>query len=80
MSKESDQLIEETLTAWRPRAPDGGLRGHPAWHDLDPADRVKAYQETVRLRQLEAALDPDGLSSTGHAVLRRILEPGADEG
>lgn len=66
------ELIEQVVSAWRPRDADGGVRAHPAWHDLDPADRVEAFDETLRQRALEAALDPQGLSTTAHAVLRRI--------
>lgn len=72
MTREELDLLEEALGAWRPRDLDGAVRGHPAWHDLDDAARRRAYAETTRLRALEAAIDPDGLSSTGHAVLRRI--------
>ncbi len=73
MSAERDRLLEEATTAWRPRDRDGHIRGHPAWHDLDPDDRERLHLETTRQRALEAALDPDGLSATGHAVLDRIL-------
>jgi hypothetical protein len=65
-------LIEQVAGAWRPRERDGGLRWHPAWSDLDEAGRREAFEVTGRLRALEAALDPRGLSTTGHAVLRRI--------
>ena len=73
MIDDRDRLIEEALTAWRPRTPDGGLRGHPAWHDLDASGREEVFEATGRLRELEAALDPRGLSSTGRAVMERIL-------
>ena len=43
-----------------------------AWHDLAPEDRVTAARETMVLRQMEAALDPDGLSTTARSVLARI--------
>jgi len=65
-------LIEQVTSAWRPRDRDGAIQGHPAWHDLDESDRMAAYEATVLLRQMEAALDPQGLSSTGHVILRRI--------
>lgn len=72
MTREELDLLEEALGAWRPRDRAGRVRGHPAWHDLDAAGRRRAYEETARLRTMEAALDPDGLSSTGRAVLDRI--------
>jgi len=65
-------LIEQVISAWRPRDRDGVIRGHPAWHDLNDADRQAAYEATLRARQIEAALDSRGLSSTGKMVLQRI--------
>lgn len=72
MTREQEELLEQVVGAWRPRDRDGGARAHPAWHDLDEAGRQQAYQETVRQRALEAALDPQGLSTTAKAVLARI--------
>ena len=69
---ERDALIESASTAWRPRDPRGELRGHPAWHDLDPSGRELLFETTRMLRELEAALDPEGLSTTARAVLARI--------
>ena len=65
-------LIEQVISAWRPRDRDGVIRGHPARHDLEDADKQAAYEATLKARRIEAALDPRGLSSTGNAVLRRI--------
>ena len=67
-----DLLIEAATAAWRPRDRDGRPRAHPAWHDLDADGRVAAFEATRRLRALEAALDPGGLSTTAHAVLARL--------
>ena len=64
-------LVEQVAGAWRPRA-DDELQYHKAWHDLDPTARVRAYHLARALRPLEAALDPEGLSSTARAVLARI--------
>ncbi len=66
-------LIEAVTTAWRPQSPSGELRPHPAWSDLDPAGRLEAYEATRALRRLEAARDPEGLTSTARAVLVRLL-------
>ena len=66
-----DELILQVAGADRPRATDE-LRYHPAWHDLDAAGRARAYELARSLRRLEAALDPEGLSTTARAVLRRI--------
>ena len=65
-------LVEQAAGAWRPRGPGGRLLDHPAWHDLDEAGRLEAFEVAIRLRRLEAALDAQGLSSTGRAVLARI--------
>lgn len=34
------ELLEQVTSAWRPRDPDGSIRGHPAWFDLDEAGRI----------------------------------------
>lgn len=65
-------LLERAASAWRPRRPGGGAGSHPAWHDLDDAGRREAFELARLSRQLEAAIDPRGLSSTGRAVLARI--------
>ena len=65
-------LIEAATTAWRPRSPSGELRPHPAWSDLDPGGRLEAYEAARALRRLEAARDPEGLTSTARAVLARL--------
>ena len=68
-----DELVEEAAGAWRARDPrDGRLRAHPAWADLDAAGRQEAWAAAEKLRRLEAAADPEGLSSAARAVLRRI--------
>ncbi|MCC6552109.1 MAG: hypothetical protein IT372_03680 [Polyangiaceae bacterium] len=67
-----ERLIEAAAGAYRDRDPHGAIRSHPAWHDLDDAGREEAFELARRLRAMEAALDPDGLSSTARAVLARI--------
>jgi hypothetical protein len=52
------------------------VRSHPAWHDLDAEGRVEAHDRAATSRALEAALDPQGLSSTARAVLARIRNAG----
>jgi hypothetical protein len=64
-------VIEEVAGAHRPASRDE-LRYHPAWHDLDADARRRAYELAHALRPLEAALDPDGLSTTARAVLAKI--------
>jgi hypothetical protein len=69
---EVELLVEQVVSAWRPPGPGGGVRSHPAWHDLDAGGRREAFEATKAARLLEAALDPEGLSSTGRAVMDRI--------
>ena len=47
---------------------------HPAWADLDPDARREAFEDALVMRVLEAALDPDGLSTTVRAVAARLAE------
>lgn len=65
-------LVEEATNAWRPLDRNGIVRALHAWHDLDEQGRQEAFAATARARSLEAALDPDGLSTTAHAVLARV--------
>lgn len=66
-----EELIEEVAGAHRPASRDV-LRYHPAWHDLDDAGRVRAFELAKAMRTLEAAIDPEGLSMTARAVLAKI--------
>ncbi len=70
--QEKDALIEATAGAHREVAPDGTIRWAPAWWDLDDDGRAKAAALATQLRKLEAAMDPDGLSTTARLVLARI--------
>ena len=67
----SETLIEQVVSAARERIR-GQIRAAPAWHDLDAAGRIEAFEQTRISRSLEAALDDDGLSTTGHRVLELI--------
>lgn len=67
-----ESLVEAAVTAWRPRGASGTVQPHPAWADLDAAGRREAYEATLRARTLEAALDADGVTTTGRAVLARV--------
>ncbi|MCB9535700.1 MAG: hypothetical protein H6704_05480 [Myxococcales bacterium] len=72
MSDERDALIEAAAAAYRERDANGRVLDAPAWHDLDEAGRAEAHHRARVMRRLEAALDPEGLSSTARAVLARI--------
>ena len=70
---EEELLVEQVAGAHRAPTPAfGDLAYHPAWHDLRPAARERAFERGLALRVAEAALDPDGLSTTARAVLARI--------
>jgi hypothetical protein len=69
--KDDDNLVEQVASAHRP-TPRDALRYHPAWHDLGSDGRARAFELAKALRAVEAALDPDGLSTTARAVLARI--------
>jgi hypothetical protein len=71
-SPDDELLVEAAATAWRPHDPRGGVAFHPAWHDLDAAGRAEVFEVARRLRAVEAAIDPQGLSTTAKAVLARI--------
>lgn len=72
MTRDEELLLEQVTSAHRERGVDGAIRSHPAWHDLDDEGRREAFEATVALRQMEAALDPQGQSSTVRALLARI--------
>ena len=72
---DEEALVEAAAGAYRPRDPRTGAVGdHPAWRDLGAGGRARAFEVAVEWRDLEAALDADGLSTTGRAVLARILK------
>lgn len=74
--KDRETLVEAAASAFRGRDAHGRVLSHPAWHDLDEAGRAEAFELAAKLRRLEAALDPAGLSTTAHAVLARIRAAG----
>lgn len=65
-------LIEQATTAFRPRDADGAAQPHPAFRDLDAAGRIELHASIEMLRRFEAALDPQGLSTTARVVMARI--------
>ncbi len=69
--RDESLLIEEAAGAFRPRDP-RGVGVLPAWHDLSPEGREAAFELGTRMRVIEAALDPRGLSTTARVVLARI--------
>lgn len=76
MTRGEANLVERVVSAHRERGPSGRILPAAAWRDLPAALRVAAAEEAELQRALEAALDPDGLSTTARAVLALI--EGAD--
>jgi hypothetical protein len=74
--EDREALVEQAAAAFRARDPHGRVLAHPAFYDLDEAGRAEAFALATRLRALEAALDPEGLSTTARAVLARIQRGG----
>lgn len=71
--EEEELLVEQVAGAHRtPPKAFGELAFHPAWHDLPVAARERAFERGLALRVAEAALDPEGLSTTARAVLARL--------
>lgn len=72
MSDRRELLVEAAVSAHRPARSDGQVPFHPAFLDLDAKGRVEVYEATMLARRIEAALHPEGLSTTALAVLKRI--------
>ncbi len=72
MTAEEALLVEQVTSAHRERGGDGSIHAHRAWFDLDETGRLAAFDATVELRRLEAALHPRGESATVAAVLARL--------
>lgn len=71
--EEEELLVEQVAGAHRtPPKAFAELAFHPAWHDLPAAARERAFERSLALRVAEAALDPEGLSTTARAVLARL--------
>jgi hypothetical protein len=69
---DDESLMEQLTSAHRERSQHGEVQFSRTFHDLAPELRQDAFERTRVLRQLEAALDAQGLSSTARAVLERI--------
>ena len=69
---DTELLIEQAVSAWRPVSPGRGFLPHPAWCDLPPADREAAFEATLVARAIESAVDLEGCSGTVRAVMGRM--------
>ncbi len=72
MTEEQEVQLEAATTAFRERDVSVRIQPSPAWWDLSPEDREHLFERQMEVRLVEAALDPDGLSSTARAVLGRF--------
>ncbi len=72
MDAEREQLIEQALSAHRARDPRASVVESSAFYDLDARGRRDVFEQVLTLRRLEAALDPEGMSTTVRAVLRLL--------
>ena len=72
MTREEELLVEKAISSYRRRDQGGAVQVSPAWADLSPENRRIAFDEALKLRKMEAALDERGRSSTVRAVLERI--------
>ena len=65
-------LIEEAVSAFRERNAWGRILPSPSWLDLTAEDRDALFARQLESRLIERTLDPNGLSSTARAVLKRL--------
>jgi hypothetical protein len=66
------KLVSAASSAHRGRDAEGRLIPDASWMDLDEDGRREAFEATLKLRRVEAALDAEGLSSTAKSVLQKI--------
>lgn len=74
IERDEDTMVEEAVGAWRPENPDGSIRFHPSWLDLAADARERVFEETLKSRRLEAAMN--GTTSTAARVLAKIRGAG----
>ena len=65
-------LIEKAVSAFRERNAWGHILPSPSWLDLTAEDRDALFARQLESRLIERALDPNGLSSTARAILKRL--------
>ncbi len=71
-----ESLLEMAASPFRESDATGRVLPAAAWFDLSPAEREWFFDLQAESRLLERALDPQGLSGTGRAVVARIRELG----
>jgi hypothetical protein len=68
----TQSLIEAATTPHRERDREGRIVPAPAWWDLSPQDLDELFVQQTFAREIERAIDVEGLSSTARAVLAWI--------
>jgi hypothetical protein len=74
---EREALIERCVTAHRVVDPRGARLHAAAFYDLPEDDRLEVFEQTLKQRRIEAALQENGRSTTVLAVLRAIRGDGS---
>ncbi len=72
IDESNDILLEQAASAYRERDLSGRILPSPAWWDLSPGGRDILFQNQLQSRLLESVIDPQGCSSTVHAVMSRL--------
>ncbi len=75
---EREVLIERCVTAHRVVDPRGARVHAASFYDLPEDGRLEVYEQTLKQRRIEAALQDKGRSTTVLAVLRAIQRSGAE--
>ncbi len=68
----NDILLEQAASAYRERDLSGRILPSPAWWDRSPEGRDILCRTQLQSRVLESVIDPQGYSSTVHAVMSRL--------
>lgn len=67
-----ESLLEMAASPFRESDATGRVLSSAAWFDLAPVEREWLFDLQSESRIFERALDPQGLSGTGRAVVTRI--------
>ena len=70
--RETDVLVESSVTAHRERDATGLPQPPSAWWDLAPEALDELFRRQLLARRIERLIDPDGQNATVKAVLARI--------
>jgi len=71
-----ESSLEMAASPFRESDATGRVLPAAAWFDLSPGERERLFDLQAESRALERAIDPEGLSGTGRAVVARIRRLG----